>query len=309
MRAWGGLAAPSSILFAMATSATPPNAAYLQRVKGALWGCLAGDGLAMPVHWYYSLAQLQHDFPGGIRQYEAPVSKFPGSIMSLSNTGGGGRGSDQGSIVGDVILHGKKKFWKRGGNFHYHHGMRPGENTLEAQLMRLVVRSLTASSGALDAAALRKGYIDFMTTEGSHNDTYASTCHRMFFANMQAGVPPERCPDNDQHNVDTMDGMVMAIPLMLAQARDGDGTTGGDGGGGAHDAQIRELIGVTRNSRQCGDYAVVLSSIFRRVLQAPTSADPAAVLRDAVEDAASRHFRMDLKGEVARAGRSDPMTA
>ena len=173
--------------------------------------------------------------------------------------------------------------------------------------MRLVVRSLTASSGALDTAALRKDYIDFMTTEGSHNDTYASTCHRMFFANMQAGVPPERCPDNDQHNVDTMDGMVMAIPLMLAHASDGDGTTGG--GGGENDAQIRALVGVTRDSRQCGDYAVVLSNIFRRVLQAPTSAEPAAVLRGAVEDAASRHFRLDLKGEVARAGRSDPMTA
>ena len=119
---------------------------------------------------------------------------------------------------------------------------------------------------------------------------------------MQSGVPPERCPDNDQHNVDTMDGMVMAIPLMLAQARDGDG-------GGEQDAQIRELVGVTRDSRQCGDYAAVLSSIFRRVIQAPASAEPAAVLRSAVEDAASRHFRMDLKGEVARSGRSDPMTA
>jgi len=29
--------------------------------------------------------------------------------MSLSNTGGGGRGGSSGSIVGDVILKGKKK--------------------------------------------------------------------------------------------------------------------------------------------------------------------------------------------------------
>jgi len=28
--------------------------------------------------------------------------------MNLSNTGGGGRGSDKGSIIGDVICHGKK---------------------------------------------------------------------------------------------------------------------------------------------------------------------------------------------------------
>ena len=43
-----------------------------------------------------------------------PMKSFPGSIMNLSNTGGGGRGSDQASIVGDVILHGKKKYWLRG---------------------------------------------------------------------------------------------------------------------------------------------------------------------------------------------------
>ncbi len=35
--------------------------------------------------------------------------------MNLSNTGGGGRGSDKGDIIGDVILHGKKKYWLRGG--------------------------------------------------------------------------------------------------------------------------------------------------------------------------------------------------
>eukprot|EP00952_Eustigmatos_sp_NYUAD-ZCMA_P013707 54125-Eustigmatos_ZCMA.PRE.1 len=75
--------------------------------------------------------------------------------MNLSNTGGGGRGSDKGSIgefrsfpcrarrailkhethalswfvvdscaVGDVILHGKKQYWQRGAGYHYHHGLR-----------------------------------------------------------------------------------------------------------------------------------------------------------------------------------------
>jgi hypothetical protein len=35
--------------------------------------------------------------------------------MNLSNTGGAGRGSDKGEIIGKVILHGKKEFWLRGG--------------------------------------------------------------------------------------------------------------------------------------------------------------------------------------------------
>ena len=32
----------------------------------------------------------------------------------------------------DVILYGKKKFWGRGLDYHYHVGLRAGENTLEA---------------------------------------------------------------------------------------------------------------------------------------------------------------------------------
>ena len=81
-----------------------------ERCMGALVGFYCGDALAMPVHWYYDVSQLKRDF-GEITKYEAPKSTFKGSIMNLSNTGGGGRGSDQGNIVGDVILHGKKQFW------------------------------------------------------------------------------------------------------------------------------------------------------------------------------------------------------
>ena len=33
-------------------------------------------------------------------------------------------------------------------------------------------------------------YINFMTTPGSHNDTYAGTCHRIFFANLTNGMKP-----------------------------------------------------------------------------------------------------------------------
>ena len=107
-------------------------------------------------------------------------------ILPLTS-GGGGRGSDQGSIVGDVILHGKKKYWMRGGNFHYHLGLEAGENTLEAQLVRVLSKSIQ-DRGSFDANDFRERYMKFMTTPGSHNDTYASTCHRMFFANVMRGI-------------------------------------------------------------------------------------------------------------------------
>ena len=64
-----------------------------ERVRGALWGMFIGDALAMPVHWYYDRSRIKADF-GEITKFEAPKEKFVGSIMNLSNTGGGGRGSD-----------------------------------------------------------------------------------------------------------------------------------------------------------------------------------------------------------------------
>lgn len=54
-----------------------------------------------------------------------------------------------------------------------------------------------------------------MTTAGSHNDTYAGTCHRMFFANWVKKTDPNECPDNDGHNVDTIDALTLAVPVIL----------------------------------------------------------------------------------------------
>jgi ADP-ribosyl-[dinitrogen reductase] hydrolase len=53
------------------------------------------------------------------------------------------------------------------------------------------------------------------TTAGSHNDTYASTAHRMFFANWAAGVRPEECADNDEHNTDAMDALTLIVPVII----------------------------------------------------------------------------------------------
>lgn len=145
----------------------------------SLLGLYIADAVAAPVHWYYDIKQLQADY-GTITGYVKPKDHFQGSIMNLSNTGGGGRGSDKGSIIGDVINHGKKQYWQKGGNYHYHLGLQAGEVTLEGQLTRLLVRSLAEGKSIKD---FREIYVKFMTTPGSHNDTYAASAHRMFFAN------------------------------------------------------------------------------------------------------------------------------
>lgn len=175
-------------------------------------------------HWYYGgPEQIRHDFGHLLSGYKKSVHPFPDSIMQLSNTGGGGRGGDEGDVVGGVILHDKKQYWRRGGQFHYHHTLDAGENTLEAVLAREMIRSLTSTGGRFSAQDFQRRYITLMTTPGTHNDTYASTCHRMFFQKWRSGIAPEKCPDNDGHNVDTMDGLVLPSVVALAALVRGDG--------------------------------------------------------------------------------------
>lgn len=206
-----------------ATVAMNPPIMMEARLRGALWGFFSGDALAAPTHWYYGgLSQIQSDYGrSGIADYTKPKLELRGSIMNKSNTSGGGRGSFSQtglSIIGDVINHGKRDYWDPAKSIHYHATLQKGENTLEAQLARVLMKSIVATKGKFDADHFREAYIAFMTTPGSHNDTYASTCHRMFFRNLKIkGLAPKDCPDNDHHNVDTIDGLVLpTISAMTA---------------------------------------------------------------------------------------------
>lgn len=51
-----------------------------------------------------------------------------------------------GVSAGDVINHGKHKFWGVPG-MHYHQGMKAGENTLNALCSRLVTRTIAKYDG------------------------------------------------------------------------------------------------------------------------------------------------------------------
>ena len=85
-----------------------------------------------------------------------------------------------------------------------------------------------ASTKAVDAEAFRDQYVKFMQTPGSHNDSYASTAHRMFFANLfHKQKPVKDCPDNDAHNVDTIDGLVLpSVAAACAAYQGGPGDAG-----------------------------------------------------------------------------------
>lgn len=66
-------------------------------------------------------------------------------------------------------------------------GMKAGENTLNAVTVMQILTTMQRidPKAEMDARELRgkvlEDYVKFMTTPGSHNDTYAESFHRSFF--------------------------------------------------------------------------------------------------------------------------------
>lgn len=223
----------------------------------------------MPVHWYYSPPDIVRDF-GRITDFQPPKVRHPSSIMSLSNTGGAGRGAQTGKIIGDLINHGKKQYWGVP-NMHYHRGMAAGENTLNAVVARLLVRTMTSARG-YSAASFLQAYVPFMTTPGTHNDTYAETYHRMFFKNYVAGRKPEKCADDDGHNVASMGGFVLLPPPALYAAAahpelagEGKSTAGLRTLAAAAKSTVEQMY-TTHNSKDLEVHARLYAELLARVM-------------------------------------------
>ncbi|XP_041834362.1 uncharacterized protein LOC121635293 [Melanotaenia boesemani] len=174
--------------------------AVRRSVSEAFWAMCVADSMSMPVHWYYNVQDIRRDFGGWISGYNSPADRHPSSILTLSNTAGSGRtawssGAKRADVVGSVILHDKLDLWKSSnGSVHYHRGLQAGDNTLNVLCSLRAARTLVAGRFAdvsqPDArAAVLSDYIQFMTTPGSHADTYAESFHRSFFADWQDSRP------------------------------------------------------------------------------------------------------------------------
>lgn len=226
----------------------------LDRWRGALWGMFVGDALAMPVHWYYDVAALQRDF-GIVRDFQSPRLSHPNSIMSLASTGDAGRGSQDGEVVGSVILHGKKHLWGQP-NRHYHAGLQGGDNTLNLLCARVLLRSMN-KTGRYDAGDFLREYVAFMTTPDSHRDTYAESYHRAFFANYAQGVPPKRCAGAENHDTASIGGLVGLPPVIMAALRENDPA--------AVERTVLEHLRWTHRSTKLERYALALGRLLPRL--------------------------------------------
>jgi hypothetical protein len=69
-----------------------------------------------------------------------------------------------GTVVGDVINHGKAAIWNdKEHTYHYHYGLNQGELTHEAQIVREFLRKIAADR-TISMKELRQDYVKFMTT-------------------------------------------------------------------------------------------------------------------------------------------------
>ncbi|KAK0066663.1 hypothetical protein Bpfe_004095 [Biomphalaria pfeifferi] len=221
----------------------PQLSDQLKKAKAeAIWGLFVADALSMPVHWYYEPSDIKHEYGSWISGFIAPHGKHPSSILRLSAVDGSGRGasSTPRPLIGNVILHDKLQYWDGSNpNNHYHQGMKAGDNTLNAVMALHELQTMNLFDGDLIKpdrdvrAAVLEDYVKFMTTPGSHNDTYAESFHRSFFRAWADSGEPKSAADliefaekrsltmlksQNDHQLAVVGSLVPAIPWVIRNA-------------------------------------------------------------------------------------------
>jgi ADP-ribosylglycohydrolase len=93
---------------------------------------------------------------------------------------------------------------------HYHQFLQSGENTLNLKLCTQLIGSINDNGGYRAEDYLQR-YIAFMTTPGTHRDTYVEEYHRHFFANYARGFHPRKCGVTEKH----IGGLVGLSPIVI----------------------------------------------------------------------------------------------
>ena len=213
-----------------------------RRIRNALWGLFIGDALAMPAHWFYNPKNIRDSFDGGIRSFEAPPHPHPESFMvgmtyrpDVESANRSGRRYD--------ILHEHARFYdttysnlairsteregehgnrvpQLGDRFHYHHGLRAGENTLGAHLVRVLMRSVI-QVGHYDPEDFLERFVKHLITPGENRDPYTEIYLRRWFENYSRGFPIDRCAELQRNiwSIGSHGGVIRPLVLsMLAES-------------------------------------------------------------------------------------------
>ena len=208
-----------------------------RRIENALWGLFAGDALAMPAHWFYSLRNLREQFDGGLKGYEDAPHPHPESFMVGMKYRPDVAKAEELSRPYDV-LHEHARFYdtsygtlaiERGeregehGNatpkleerFHYHHGLKAGENTTAANLVEVLMDSVLAA-GRYEPGDFLEAFVAFMTKPG-RRDPYLEIYLRRWFENFAAGKDARDCAEHQREiwSIGSHGGMIRPLVLSM----------------------------------------------------------------------------------------------
>lgn len=208
-----------------------------QRLENALWGLFISDALSMPAHWYYRLDYLKKDF-GRIEGYNDAPHPHPESFMVGNGYHPNVKKAQELQRPYD-ILHEHIRFYdtsyndlsihlsERAGEhanpmpeleerYHYHHELKAGENTLGANLVRVLMRSLISHQG-YDQNAFLEDFIDFLSTKGKNKDAYSEIYIRAWFENYSQGLPAELCAQEQRSvwSIGSHGGIIRPLVLSL----------------------------------------------------------------------------------------------
>lgn len=211
------------------------------RIENALWGLFAGDALSMPAHWFYNRDNLKDTFNGGVTQYEDAPHPHPESFMVGMEFHPDVKRAEELGRKFD-ILHEHARFYdtsysdleittgeresehgnstpKEEDRYHYHHGMKAGQNTVGAQLVRVLLRSV-ASEGRYDEDRFLEDFVEFMTSAGNHPDPYTEIYLRLWFENYAAGLPAHACAERQREvwSIGSHGGMIRPMVVALLAA-------------------------------------------------------------------------------------------
>lgn len=164
-------------------------------------GSSVADAVAMPVHWYYDLNDMDAVY-GRVNHYRAPLTPHNESILERSQY--------QARNAKGEILHNQAVFWGRTG-VHYHQFLPAGGSTLNFQLSAELL-SFVSVQGYYSTESWLEHYVKRMLTPGWHNDTFLDVWHRGFFDNYSRGLPLLECSPYDKQ----ISGLTCVPALLYA---------------------------------------------------------------------------------------------
>jgi len=129
---------------------------------------------------------------------------------------------------------------------------------LEELCARVLLRTLTAT-GRYDPADFLREYVAFMTTQDSHNDTYAESFHRDFFANYARGLTPASYAGAEGHDTASIGGLVGLPPVIFVTLH--------QGGPAAASAAALTQLRLTHRSSKLERYILEYSDLLVHLAQ------------------------------------------